>query len=626
MGGALARAGTGAIVLSQLFGPAGAHASEGTGYALSIGSLVVGVVLGACAAYAFARRKAAEPQRAWRTLARLSEGVIVTDSAGSIVFMNRAAEELTGWAAGDVHGTPLHQVYRVIDEHSRTPLDYLATLAASSSARSDADREAVRLVRRDGKETPVHDSFTLVAADEQPSGYAVVFHDVSRMRVVAQQLAWQGSHDALTGVLNKHAVESRLGQLLETARSQARMHVLLYIDLDRFETVNDICGRAAGDELLRSLTTLVNSKIRGTDALARLGGDEFVALLPMCPLDQGLRIANAIREAVRDFRFDWEGRSFAVGTSIGLVPLNAASGDVAAVLQAAEASCREAKSKGRDRVQVHRLHPDAAQVTGDQQMITRLSRAFEQGEFALYQQSIRPLKGAVSSPHFEILVRMRGEGAELISPMAFLPAAERYNLLTALDRLVIVELLGVLAARGRTRAAPMAPEAGLYSVNLSGASINDSSFPDFLRAQLDRLPVAPSLLCFEITETTAISNLTKAAELMHELKALGCRFALDDFGIGMSSFAYLKYLPVDFLKIDGTFVKDMASDEMDYAIVEAINRIAHILGMQTVAEIVEDQVTLERLSALGVDYAQGYHIARPEPLRGAIAAGAAGTG
>ena len=597
---------------------------------MSIESFAIGVVLGGCIAYAAARRtrtraRAADASRAWRALAALPEGVIVADPDGGIAYMNGAAETLTGWVLADAAGMQLHAVYRIIDEHTRADLDYLARQGASSADHAGAERAGVRLIRRDGKETPVHDAFTIVQPEGEPrAGYAVVFHDVSRVRLEAQQLAWQGSHDALTGVLNRNALEARLGQLLETARSQGRMHILLFIDLDHFRAVNDVCGRAAGDELLRTVTTLMNSKIRGTDALARVSADEFVALLPMCPLDQGLRIANAIREAVRDFRFNWEGKSFAVGASLGLVPLNAASGDVATVLTAAEACCREAKSRGRDRVQVYRLHADSAHIAGDQLMINRLSRAFEHGHFALYQQSIRPLKGAVSSPHFEILVRIRGEGAELFPPTSFLPAAERYNLLTAIDRLVIVELLEVLSARQPTRAVPMAPEAGLYSVNLSGASINDSSFPEFLRAQLAHFPVAPSLLCFEITETTAISNLTKAAELMHDLKGLGCRFALDDFGIGMSSFAYLKYLPVDFLKIDGTFVKDMATDEMDYAIVEAINRIAHILGMQTVAEIVEDQITLERLRALGVDYAQGYHIARPEPLRGGAAAGAAG--
>jgi diguanylate cyclase (GGDEF)-like protein len=418
----------------------------------------------------------------------------------------------------------------------------------------------------------------------------------------------------LTGLVNRRELESRLAQLVDSARSHGRQHVLLYIDLDKFKTVNDSCGHAAGDELLRSLTSLMSAKIRGSDTLARLGGDEFAALLQSCPLDQGLRIANSIREVVRDFRFAWEGKSFAVGASIGLVPIDGASGDMAAVLEAADACCYEAKNKGRDRVQVHRQRQQRA--AGEPQMISRLTHAFEHGEFVLHQQHIQPLKGSVSSPHFEILVRMRGENGELVPPMAFIPAAERYNLLTAIDRLVITELLKVLALRQRIGFAAIAPDAGLYSVNLSGASINDSSFPDFLRRELARYPVPPEMLCFEVTETTAISNLTKAAELMHELKSMGCRFALDDFGIGMSSFAYLKYLPVDFLKIDGTFVRDMAHDEMDRAIVEAINRIAHILGMQTVAEIVEDAVTLELLRALGVDYAQGYFIGHPEPLRG----------
>ncbi|MCC6532539.1 MAG: EAL domain-containing protein [Burkholderiales bacterium] len=583
------------------------------------------------------RRLQAEPARVWAALSDLREGVIATDAAGRIIFLNKAAEDLTGWTAADALGQPMHMVYRIIDEHSRATLDYIGQGAPQPSAHGDPGRAAVRLIRRDGQESSVHDSFSQVQDGlDGRRGYAVVFHDVSQLRALAQQLSWQASHDSLTGLVNRRELESRLGQLLDSAHGQGRQHVLLYIDLDNFKIVNDSCGHAAGDELLRSLTSLMSTKIRGSDTLARLGGDEFAALLETCPLDQGLRIANAIREVVRDFRFVWEGRSFAVGASIGLVPLDAASGDSAEVLTAADTCCYEAKNKGRDRVQVHRRQQGLPRdVAGEPQMIARLSHAFENGDFVLYQQYTRPLKAAVSSPHFEVLVRMRGENGELVPPMAFIPAAERYNLLTAIDRLVITELLQVLAARQRAGASPLAPDAGLYSVNLSGASINDSSFAEFVRRQLARFPVPASLLCFEVTETTAISNLTKAAELMHELKAMGCRFALDDFGIGMSSFAYLKYLPVDFLKIDGTFVRDMANDEMDCAIVEAINRIAHILGMQTVAEIVEDQATLDRLCRLGVDYAQGFYIARPEPLQaempvtaelGAGIAGTAGMG
>jgi diguanylate cyclase (GGDEF)-like protein/PAS domain S-box-containing protein len=547
--------------------------------------------------------------------------VIATDAAGRIVFVNAAAERLTGWPAAEALGQPLHSVYRVLDEHTRDPLDYIAEGMSSGHDPDDPARTAVRLIQRDGEETSVHDSLSEVRDEAHGcSGYAVVFHDVSRLRALAQQLSWQASHDALTGLVNRRELERRLSKLLESAHGQGRQHVLLYIDLDNFKIVNDSCGHAAGDELLRNLTKLMGTRIRGSDTLARVGGDEFAALLETCPLDQGLRIANGIREVVRDFRFVREGKSFTVGASIGLVPIDAGSGAIADVLTAADACCYEAKNKGRDRVQVHRPQPSVQREAGEPQMISRLSNAFENGDFVLHQQYIRPLKEAVSSPHFEVLVRLRGSDGDLIPPMAFIPAAERYNLLTAIDRFVITELLRVLAARNRSGMPQMAPDAGMYSVNLSGPSIDDSSFPDFLRRQLAKFPVPPHLLCFEVTETTAISNLTKAAELMHELKAMGCRFALDDFGIGMSSFAYLKYLPVDFLKIDGTFVRDMASDEMDCAIVEAINRIAHILGMQTVAEIVEDQATLDKLYEIGVDYAQGFHIARPEPLGGGAAA------
>lgn len=609
----------GACLLFGISAHAAAH-DETTTYATAAVLAICAVLIGTAWLLLVHFRRVeravrSSPEQAWSALAGLREGVIATGADGHIVFMNAAAEQLTGWSAAEAIGKAMHAVYQIIDEHTRVPIDYIAGGPPTDREQTDPGRSSVRLVRRNGEETSVHDSVSEVRNESQErSGYAVVFHDVSQLRALAQQLSWQASHDSLTGLVNRRDFERRLEGLVETARNQGKQHVLLYIDLDKFKSVNDSCGHTAGDELLRNLAKLMGTKIRGSDTLARVGGDEFAALLETCPLDQGLRIANGIREVVRDFRFAWEGKSFAVGASIGLVPIDAACGSATDVLTAADACCYEAKNKGRDRVQVHRPHQHAPRDVGEPHIISRLSNAFENRDFVLYRQYIRPLKGAVSSPHFEVLVRLRGADGELIPPMAFIPAAERYNLLTALDRFVITELLRVLSARIGSTTSKIAPDAGMYSVNLSGPSIDDSSFPEFLRRQLEKYPVPTSLLCFEITETTAISNLTKAAELMHELKAMGCRFALDDFGIGMSSFAYLKYLPVDFLKIDGTFVKDMASDEMDCAIVEAINRIAHILGMQTVAEIVEDQTTLDRLCALGVDYAQGFHIARPEPL------------
>jgi EAL domain-containing protein (putative c-di-GMP-specific phosphodiesterase class I) len=360
--------------------------------------------------------------------------------------------------------------------------------------------------------------------------------------------------------------------------------------------------------------------MRGSDTLARLGGDEFGALLESCPPDQGLRIAHAMRETVRDFRFVWENKTFSVGVSIGLVPIDAASGSVREVLALADASCYEAKSKGRDRVQVYRpQETDAAGKHSELQLVSQINRAFELGEFRLFRQRILPLAPAAAhQPYYEVLVRMVDRSGALVPPTGFMPAAERYNLLTSIERWVMSALVEYLHRQWQSGAIPHQPgpdgTRGYYAVNLSGASINDKSFPDFLKRLLTRYALPHGLLCFEITETTAISNLNNAAELMHELKGMGYRFALDDFGTGMSSFAYLKYLPVDYLKIAGMFVKDMAEDAMDCAIVESINRISHILGMQTVAESVESAQTLERVRALKVDFAQGYYIAEPEAM------------
>jgi diguanylate cyclase (GGDEF)-like protein len=438
---------------------------------------------------------------------------------------------------------------------------------------------------------------------------------------MAQQLLWQASHDALTGLVNRLEFERRLQALIETARTQEREHALMFMDLDNFKTVNDSCGHLAGDELLRQLTTVMMTCMRGSDTLARLGGDEFGALLESCPEDQALRIANATRETVREFRFVWEDKTFSVGVSIGLVPINAASGDLSQVLGLGDACCYQAKSMGRDRVQAYR--PRETEHSGrdsELQVVSQINRAFETGGFQLYRQMIAPVAAGDGMPgHYEILVRMLDTSGEIVPPSVFMHAAERYNLLTSLERWVISTLVEHLYRQWKEGGIPHEPgpkgERGFYSVNLSGASINDKSFPDFLHNLLTRYELPPGLLCFEITETTAISNLNKAAELMHDLKGMGCRFALDDFGTGMSSFAYLKYLPVDYLKIAGMFIEDMVNDAMDHAIVDAINRISHILGMHTVAESVENAATLEMIRALGIDYVQGYFVAKPEALR-----------
>jgi diguanylate cyclase (GGDEF)-like protein/PAS domain S-box-containing protein len=590
----------------------------GTGGVLA---LIAGIVIAVLATARITRSEAKlerEKELAQVTLHSIVDGVITTDAAGLVEYLNPVAEQYLGWTSAQASGRPLAEVYRVLDERSGRPIDPLPFTRASAA--SEPEAVAVRLVDRSGRECPVRYSHApILGRDGTGHGMIVVFHDVSQIRAMAQQLIWQASHDALTGLVNRREYERRLTDLVETARTQRREHALLFMDLDNFKAVNDTCGHSAGDELLRQLTAMMLTRMRGSDTLARLGGDEFGALLESCPLDQALRIANALRETVREFRFVWENKTFSVGISMGLVPINSDSGDMNRVVAAADACCYEAKNRGRDRVQVYR--PDEISQSGrheELKIVSQISRAFELGQFRLYRQRIAAIDHARQEPRYEVLARMLDRSGNLVPATAFMPHAERYNLLTSIERWVISSLVEFLHRQWKSNALVHDPlggaDRGFYSVNISGASINDKSFPEFLRNLLTRYQLPSGLICFEITETTAISNLTKAAELMHELKGMGCRFALDDFGTGMSSFAYLKYLPVDFLKIAGVFIKDMVNDPMDYAIVDSINRIGHILGMRTIAESVEDADTLARIKELGLDFAQGYFIAEPEAL------------
>jgi len=560
-----------------------------------------------------------EKELAEVTLHSIVDGVITTDVAGRIEYLNPIAERFLGWTSVEAEGRLLSEVYRVVDERSGSPLVTLPL--TDEQGAGDAELIAVRLVDRGGRECPVRYSYAPIRGrDGTVHGMIVVFHDVSQIRAMAQQLAWQASHDSLTGLVNRREFERRLAELIETARTQRREHALLYMDMDNFKAVNDTCGHNAGDELLRQLTSIMMTRMRGSDTLARLGGDEFGALLESCPLEQAVRIANAMRETVREFRFVWEDKTFNVGVSIGLVPINAESGNLNQVLAASDACCYEAKKQGRDRVQVYRPDvPGSGARHEELELVSQITRAFELGQFRLYRQRIAPLHpGPLREPHYEVLIRMLDSAGNPVPATGFMPTAERYNLLTSIERWVVSSLVEFLSRQCAAGAIPRdshdGAERGFYSVNISGASINDKSFPDFLRNLLNRYQLPSDLLCFEITETTAISNLSKAAELMHELKGMGCRFALDDFGTGMSSFAYLKYLPVDFLKIAGVFITDMGTDAMDYAIVDAINKISHILGMKTIAESVENAEALARITELGIDFAQGYYVAEPEEL------------
>ncbi len=439
------------------------------------------------------------------------------------------------------------------------------------------------------------------------------------LRESEKRLAWQGSHDALTGLVNRWEFEQRLQQALSSTRTHNQEHSLCFLDLDQFKIVNDTCGHAAGDELLRQVTALLQKQVRATDTLARLGGDEFGLLLNQCSLIQSLRIANALRQSLQEFRFVWQDKPFSVGVSIGLVAIDASTLNLDSVLSAADVACYAAKNAGRNRVHVYQADDKELAIQHCQmQWISRLTKALQSNSFCLYYQPIVPLAQTQSKrKHYEILLRLQDETGNTVPPMAFIPAAERYNLMHIIDRWVISTFFTSLGQHYQ-EAWQCCQEPGcssMYAINLSGASINDDSFIDFLAQQFTLYSVPPEVICFEITETIAITNLGKAGKLIGKLKHLGCRFALDDFGSGMSSFAYLKNLPVDYLKIDGEFIKDIVDDPTDLALTEAINQVGHAMGIQTIAEFVENDTILEKITALGVDYAQGYGIAKPQPLQ-----------
>jgi diguanylate cyclase (GGDEF)-like protein len=433
-----------------------------------------------------------------------------------------------------------------------------------------------------------------------------------RERAMADRLVYQASHDPLTGVLNRGEFERCLTEALTRSRTQHQEHVLCVLDLDNFKIVNDTCGKPAGDLLLRQVTGVVQSKLRSADYLARLGGDEFAVLLEGCPLEHGIALANVLRDAVAKHRFVWEQHHFNVGASVGVVAITPASGDLDEILEAAEAACVTAKDKGRNRTHLHQ--PDNSELArrqGAARWAARVLASIREDGLELYCQSIVPVTDhARPGRYAELLVRMRDDEGRLVLPGAFLPAAERYNLLPAIDRWVVARAFATLASHYPGRGAG----GDLYAINLSGSSIGDETFLAFVRAQLAEHRIPPEIICFEVTETAAISNLAVAIELISELRALGCRFALDDFGTGLSSFAYLKSLPVDFLKMDGRYVKGIVQDPVDRVMVEAVNRIGHEMGLQTVAEFVETKEIFDCLEDLGVDFAQGYAISYPEPL------------
>jgi len=426
-----------------------------------------------------------------------------------------------------------------------------------------------------------------------------------------RQLAYQASHDALTGLINRYEFECRVERAIVHAHAQADTHALLYLDLDQFKVVNDTCGHAAGDELLKQLAHLLTSTVRQRDTLGRLGGDEFGMLLENCPLDKAVEIANELLATVDAFHFTWGENSFTLGISIGVVPVDRSTVDLASALSAADSACYIAKEAGRNQVQIAHMGDRRMQERhGEMQWVSRLTKALDEDRFELYFQPIVPCAGRHNSDkHIEILVRMIDEDGRVIAPGAFLPASEKYNIVTSIDRWVISHAMDWLASDPSRGDWPVT-----ISINLSGQSIGNPEVLKFIIREMEKTGADPERIVFEVTETAAIENITSATSFMLTLRGHGFRFSLDDFGSGLSSFTYLKKLPVEFLKIDGTFVRDILSDPVDHAMVKSINELGHLLGKTTIAEFVETHELAEELRKMGVNYVQGYAYAKPQPL------------
>ncbi len=553
------------------------------------------------------------------TLGSIGDGVITTDAEGNTTFMNRVAEQLTGWSDRTARGASIAEVMHVIDESSEQEVDNVAsTCLQLRQAVGTSNRHL--LLTREGRRIAIEDSAAPIwSHDGAMLGAVAVLRDVSHERHLTRELSWHASHDGLTGLINRRAFEAGLAHALAGAKADGLHHALLFLDLDRFSIINDSCGHAVGDLVLQLLAKVLQTHLRESDTLARLGGDELGILLTACPLHQALGVADGIRQAIKDFRFPYDNRALELGASIGLVPIDQNSSSVTELLIAADHACSVAKEQGRNRVHLY-SGSDAAMARrqGDMRWVARLNEALELQQFRLFAQPIVPLHDG-GAGHEEVLVRLAA-GDELIMPGDFIPAAERYDLMAHIDRWVIEHVCRHIAAEREQvlqfetagRLAPAPPR--MYAINLSGTSFNDDSMVAHIRHQFATWAIDPATICFEITETAIIANLDKAQLFIASLRTLGCRFSLDDFGSGLSSFAYLRSLRVDYLKIEGAFVRDIAVNSINHALVRAINEVGHVMGIRTVAEFVEDQATLDAVRSLGIDFAQGYAVGKLRPM------------
>jgi diguanylate cyclase (GGDEF)-like protein/PAS domain S-box-containing protein len=547
------------------------------------------------------------------TLESIGEGVITTDTAGTIDYMNEAAEQLIATTRSTAIGRKLPELIALVDEVDRNSLGDPVALCLGERRRINLGRRALLASKQSKREFSTELTASPIRGpDRELAGCVIIFHDVTEVRGLAREMSYQASHDALTGLVNRAEFERRLELALKSTRGDGTGHVVCYLDLDRFKAVNDTCGHMVGDNLLRELAALLKEKVRDSDTVARVGGDEFAMLLSGCPLEKARQIADDVVQAVGDYHFTWHDRVFDLGVSVGLVQVGQESSSAEAVLSAADSACYVAKQQGRGRVHVYSSRDEVmARERGEIQWLQRLQKALKENQFELWVQPIIAVAGRVDTGlAAELFLRMRDESGKSILPGQFLGAAERYQLMSHVDRWVVQAALTAIA-----NGAPHLPDGRACSINLSGQTLGDEDFLEFVVDLLDHTGVAPGRLCFEVSEAAVVNNLEHARRFINVLHGMGCQFALDDFGSGIGSFANLKHLSIDYLKIDGAYTRELGHDSVNREMVSAMIKLGRRMDFRIVAEQVEDQASFEAVRDLGVDFVQGFVIERPHALQ-----------
>ena len=594
-----------------------ANASEAYNEALrlliifSILTLVVSLMVAQYVVRRVARTEKAlfeEKRQAEITLHAMGDAVVTTDLFGNILYLNPIAESIIGNSHEEIQGQKFSSIVHIMDRN-KTPVTFQMEDKLTARNISLADATIINLQTQE--EIPIEGTTSLMHDENsQIIGRINIFRDLSENRNLTDLVAWQATHDTLTGLMNRKQFEQLLNHKLEDAKTNNREHAFLYADLDQFKVINDTCGHTAGDTLLQQITKTLLTKVRLGDTVSRLGGDEFGLLLDSCSIDTAQRIAEEILQDIQKFRFPWEGVPYKIGASIGVLEINEDSVSVAKLMSDADAACYIAKEKGRNCAWVHHSNDKEVVHRRDEMVLTtQINQALENHRFSIYKQKIMSIKGTTQNNLYELLLRMQDEDGKEISPTAFIPAAERYSMMPEIDKWVIKAVFSILSLRKGNLL-----ESEIVCINLSGQSLSQEKFLDFVEQEIRNTTVDPKNICFEITETAAIENLQSVTKFITVLRKKGCKFALDDFGSGMSSFTYLRNFTVDYIKIDGAFVKNINNDNISREMVKAMHNLGRVMNIKTIAEYVESDAILEELTKIGVDFVQGFSIHLPEPV------------